>query len=116
MWCSASGAIRYLTGPARLVRAACTSGVRAMEAKTAREPERRRTCGGRGEVSVAGVGGWRVEGGVGVPIVPRPPTLKRPKREKGAEQVMMLGVTLRMTITSDGLDGMSFDDMLVIVW
>jgi len=51
-----------------------------------------------------------------VPIVPRPPTLKRPKREKGAEQVMMLGVTLRMTITSDGLDGMSFDDMLVIVW
>lgn len=48
----------------------------------------------------------------GLPIVPRPPTLNWPKREKGAEQVMMLGVTLRMTITSDGLEGISFDDML----
>jgi len=50
--------------------------------------------------------------GVSLPIVPRPPTLKWPKRLKGAEQVTMLGVTLRMTITSDGSDGTSLDDIL----
>ena len=37
-----------------------------------------------------------------VPMVPRPPTLNRPKRLKGAEQVVMLGVTLRITITDAG--------------
>lgn len=36
-----------------------------------------------------------------VPMVPRAPTLKRPKRAKGEEQVVMFGVTLRMTITED---------------
>lgn len=46
---------------------------------------------------------------VEIPIVPRPPILKRPKRLKGEEQVVILGVTLRMTITSDGLEGMSLD-------
>jgi hypothetical protein len=35
----------------------------------------------------------------------------RPNRANGTENVTMLGVTLRMTITSDGFAGMSFDDM-----
>ena len=51
--------------------------------------------------------------GMYAPIVPRPPTLKWPNRAKGAEQVTMLGVTLRMTITSDGFDGTNLDDMLM---
>ena len=46
-----------------------------------------------------------------VPIVPRPPTLKRPKRLKGAEQMVTLGLVLRITITSPGFGGMSLDVM-----
>lgn len=80
-----------------------------MAEKMAREPERSRT-GGRGVSMIDGVVGWL--GGQGLPIVPRPPTLNWPNRANGAEQVTMLGVTRRMTITSDGLEGMSFDDML----
>ena len=47
-----------------------------------------------------------------IPIVPRPPTLKCPNRLKGAEQVVTLGLTLRITITEDGSDGMSLDVMV----
>lgn len=39
----------------------------------------------------------------------RPPTLKRPKRLNGREQVVMFGVTFRMTITSEGFEGMSLE-------
>lgn len=39
MWCSISGAMRYLTGPPRVVSLAWTSGVRATGENTAREPE-----------------------------------------------------------------------------
>jgi hypothetical protein len=35
-----------------------------------------------------------------------------PKRLKGTLRVTMLGVTSRMTITSDGLAGMSLEDMV----
>ena len=42
-------------------------------------------------------------------MVPRPPILRRPKRANGAEQVVMLGVTLRITITEDGSEGMSLE-------
>jgi len=42
-------------------------------------------------------------------MVPLPPTLKRPKRAKGAEQMVMLGVSLRMTITLEGSGGISLD-------
>lgn len=45
-------------------------------------------------------------------MVPRPPTLIRPKRSKGAEQVVMLGESWRMTITLDGSAGMSLDVMV----
>lgn len=45
-------------------------------------------------------------------MVPRPPTLRRPNRRKGAEHVVILGETCRITITLDGSDGMSFDVML----
>ena len=44
-----------------------------------------------------------------IPIVPLPPTLIRPKRAKGAEQIVILGVILRITITLAGSEGMSFD-------
>ena len=54
--------------------------------------------------------------GLDLPIVPRPPTLNRPKRAKGAEQVVMLGVTFRMTITDDGSEGMSLDVMVRRTW
>lgn len=50
--------------------------------------------------------------GVSEPIVPRPPTLNFPKRANGVEQVIKLGVTLRITITLDGSEGMSLDVMV----
>lgn len=67
---------------------ALTSSVRATGEKTARLPE------------------------VSLTIVPRPPTLTVPNREKGTERVTMLGVTLRMTMTSAGFHGMSLEVML----
>ena len=42
-------------------------------------------------------------------MVPRPPTRRRPNRANGAEQVVILGVTLRITITEDGSEGMSLE-------
>lgn len=42
-------------------------------------------------------------------MVPRPPTLIRPNRLKGAEHVVMFGVTFRITITLDGSVGTSFE-------
>ena len=44
-----------------------------------------------------------------LPIVPLPPTLKRPKRLNGCEHVHMFGVTFRMTMTRDGSCGTSFE-------
>ena len=44
-----------------------------------------------------------------IPIVPRPPTLKRPKRANGAEHETMLGVIWRITITEDGSEGISLE-------
>ena len=44
--------------------------------------------------------------------MPRPPTFIRPKRANGAEQVVILGVTLRITITEEGSKGMSFEDIV----
>lgn len=61
--------------------------MRATGLKTAREPEVRRTK------------------------VARPPILRVPKREKGTEKVVMLGVRSRMTMTSAGFWGMSFEDI-----
>lgn len=58
--------------------------------------------------------GWRAVRVDIIPIVPLPPTLKRPKRSKGAEQVVMFGVTFRMTITSPGFEGISLDVILRI--
>lgn len=57
--------------------------------------------------------GW--EEGASEPIVPRPPTLNFPKRANGVEQVIMLGVTLRMTMTLDGSAGMSLEVMIVLL-
>ena len=37
-----------------------------------------------------------------------------PKRRNGTESVTTLGVTSRMTMTSDGLDGTSLDDMVLL--
>ena len=48
--------------------------------------------------------------------MPLPPTLNRPNRSNGAEQVMMFGVTLRITITEDGSEGMSLDVMVRQTW
>ena len=45
-------------------------------------------------------------------MVPLPPTLKRPNRRNGVEQVTMLGVTLRITITLAGSYGMSLSVMI----
>ena len=47
-----------------------------------------------------------------VPIVPRPPTLTLPKRANGEEQVVMLGVTLRITMTAEGSAGVSLELMV----
>lgn len=48
------------------------------------------------------------------PIVPRPPTLNLPKRVNGAEQVVMLGVIWRITITFDGSWGINFEVILFL--
>ena len=48
------------------------------------------------------------------PIVPRPPTLNLPKRVNGAEQVVMLGVIWRITITLDGSWGINFEVILCL--
>lgn len=45
-------------------------------------------------------------------MVPRPPTRTIPNRRKGTESVTTLGVMSRMTMTSDGVWGMSFDDIV----
>lgn len=45
-------------------------------------------------------------------MVPLPPMSKRPNLLNGTESVTMFGVMLRITITSAGLSGMSFDDMV----
>ena len=42
-------------------------------------------------------------------MVDLPPTLKRPNRLKGAEQVQMLDVTFLMIVTREGSGGMSFE-------
>lgn len=77
----------YLTSP-NSATLRLTSSVNATGEKTARDPDCRRT------------------------IVPRPPTLILPNREKGTESVvMMLGTTSRMTMTLAGSDGMSFEDI-----
>jgi len=39
----------------------------------------------------------------------------RPKRRKGTESVVTLGVISRMTITSSGFEGTSLDDMVAEV-
>ena len=45
-------------------------------------------------------------------MVPRPPILNLPNRRNGAEHVVMLGVTRRITITLGGSEGMSLEVML----
>lgn len=45
-------------------------------------------------------------------MVPRPPIFRRPKRAKGAEQIVMLGVTFRMAMTDDGSEGINLEVML----
>ena len=45
-------------------------------------------------------------------MVPRPPTRTMPNRANGTETVTTLGVTVRMTATSEGLEGMSLEDMV----
>ena len=47
-----------------------------------------------------------------IPIVPRPPTWKRPKRENGRDKVVMFGVTSLITITFDGSLGTSLDAII----
>jgi hypothetical protein len=83
-----SSAVMYLTSP--ISATFClTSSVKAVGEKTARAPDCRRT------------------------IVPRPPTLIRPNREKGIEKVVMVfGITSRMTMTFDGSNGTSLDVMM----
>jgi hypothetical protein len=45
--------------------------------------------------------------------VPRPPILITPKRQNGVESVVIvLGTTSRMTMTFDGSDGTSLEDMM----
>lgn len=45
-------------------------------------------------------------------MVPRPPMGILLKRRKGTESVTMLGVTSRMTMTSEGLEGIRASDMM----
>ena len=47
-------------------------------------------------------------------MVPRLPILMRPKRKNGAEQMVMLGETWRITITLDGSEGISLEVILIV--
>ena len=47
-----------------------------------------------------------------IPIVPRPPTFKYPKRLNGAEHVTIFGDMSRITIDDDGFAGMILDVMV----
>lgn len=84
---SISSAAMYLTSPI-FETVSLTSGVKATGEKTATPPP------------------WSLT------RVPRPPMWKWPKREKGTDRVVMFFVISRMTITSDGFDGMSFEVMM----
>lgn len=46
--------------------------------------------------------------------VPRPPMWILPNLENGTERVVMFFVISRMTITSDGFEGMSFEVMMAV--
>lgn len=48
----------------------------------------------------------------GIPIVARPPNFIRPKRRNGTLRVVTPGTSSRITITSSGFWGMSFDVIL----
>lgn len=50
-----------------------------------------------------------------LPAVPRPPMGNRPKRRNGTLNVVTFGVMSRMTSTSSGFDGMSLDDMALVL-
>lgn len=49
-----------------------------------------------------------------LPTVPRPPTLRVPKRANGAESVVIFGVIWRITVTADGLAGINLEVMFSI--
>lgn len=52
-------------------------------------------------------------GVLNAPIVPRPPILIFPNRQKGTESVVMTrGTTSRMTMTLAGSEGTSFSDIV----
>lgn len=82
-----SRAAIYLSSP-RAETVSLTSGVRATGEKTATPP----LCS--------------------FTSVPRPPIWICPNRENGTDRVVTFFVSCRMTITSDGFDGMSFDVMI----
>lgn len=48
-------------------------------------------------------------------MVPLPPTFKHPKRANGVLIVTISGSNLRITITSAGLDGISFEVILIVM-
>lgn len=93
MWCSISGAMRYVTGGFGEMERSFeeTVGVRATGENTAREPDWRRT------------------------IVARPPIFIRPNRRKGTERVVTFGAMSRITITSSGFEGTSLEVMIAVV-
>ena len=49
---------------------------------------------------------------VTIPTVPLPPIFMRPNRLNGAENVVIFSVTFRITITSDGFEGINLDDIV----
>jgi hypothetical protein len=55
---------------------------------------------------------WRREE---LPIVARPPIFIRPNRRKGTERVVTFGAMSRITITSSGFEGMSFEVMIAVL-
>ena len=86
---SISGAVMYFSSPIAAT-VSLTSGVNATGENTATLPSRRRTN------------------------VPRPPTFILPNLAKGTERVVISGVTFRITMTSAGFDGISFEVMLTM--
>lgn len=98
-----SGAAMYFSLPPSESTASRTSGVNDTGENTAMEPEASLTIIKR-VYQYVDTNRYSTKN---VPNVPRAPNLRRPNRAKGRLRVTTSGVTLRMTITCDGLVGKS---------
>lgn len=106
---SMSGAVIYFTSPISAT-VSFTSWVKETGEKTAMPPDWSLTST---DVNVAIR--FCFQRASHVPSVARPPIRRIPILQNGRDRVVMFGVILRITITSDGLSGTSFPILLEVI-